>query len=625
MSSFSNRWIKIGGIVVISLAVGAATSAVFFFSIFGTGKSTSLDSTAIQEFEPNSIANIDTDPNASLQNEPENERGVYKGGLADLPRSDNEFDRTLELYQHLSNLDKNQLVETLNESSHLEPDARLDVQRPIFQRLASLDSKLAFDRAKKLHPSLITTVFLQWSVTDVNEAIAHAKTLDQLRRSAALRGIFKSRDDLPENILLQIGKELNSEIEAQRLINSSKTDDYLENPGESWREVVGTVQDDPAQLGLLHSLARTWFEKEGLPVIGEINRSLTNDQARNSILDSVLHMAVRGNPQATFEYVTGIQEDTNHEVALRVIRIWGSADPVSALNAAFALEDSPVRQTFLNSVMQSWADSDPQALLSNLGSLPEEMHSKGLELAIRSIARDAPEQAASLIARMEDSSQKHRAAQMVVWNWIRSEPAAALDWVLTDAEVLPFRQDLLRSVLPSLADENPQLAFDTALAQPLEDGSPGLEVSVIARLAEQNDDLALDLLPRVRDGKTKTVAYGIVGSMLIQKGNPLEAMKMSSQLPESDQEGFFVFTMGTWAGSDPQSLFDTIDRLPSPLAQSKAAAMLSFMSRFSEESLTDSQLERVEEYLSEEDAQSVEEGEAGLIKQMMSLGLEFMP
>ena len=622
---FSNRWFNIGGIVVVSLVAGATTSAIFFFSVLGYNKANPSDSTPTQLSVPNAIANIDTDPGESTRSEQTNDRGTYSDGPAFLSQTDNEFDRTLELYQHLSNLDENQLVEMLNESSTLEPDARLDVQRPIFQRLATLDSKLAFDHAQKLHPSLITTVFLQWSVTDVNEAIAHAKSLDRLRRSAALRGIFKSRDDLPEDILLQIGKELDNEVEAQRFINSSKTDDYLENPGESWHEVVGTVQDDPAQLGLLHTLARTWFEEEGLPVIEEINRTLKNDQARASILDSVLHMAVRGNPQATFDYVTGIQNESSHEVVLKVINIWGSTDPVSALNAAFALENSPLRQSLLNSVTQSWADIDPQALLENLGSLPEEMQSTGLELAIRSIARDAPEQAAPLIAQIENGSKKHRAAQIVVWSWIRSEPAAALDWILTDAEVLPFQQDLLGSVLPSLAEENPQLAFDTALAQPLANGSPGLEVSVIARIAEQNNDLALDLLPRVREGKTKTVAFGIVGSMLVQKGNPLEAMKMSSQLPESDQEGFFVFTMGTWAQSDPESLIDTIDRLPSPLAQSKAAAMLSFMSRFSEQSLTDSQLEKVEQYLSEEDAQSVAEGEAGLIKQMMSFGLDFMP
>lgn len=624
MALFSNRWFNIGGIVVISFVVGAATSALLLHSILGVDKASPAASVSTQNVELHDAEFPELDPNASPQNERVNDSDMSSGGLAVLSRSDNEFDRTLELYQHLSNLDKSQLVDMLNESLHLEPDARLNVQRPIFQRLAVLDSKLAFSHVQKLHPSLIATVFLQWSVTDINEAIAHAKKLDQLRKSAALRGILNSRDDLPDDILLQIGRELDNEAEAQRFINSAKTDEYLENPRESWLQVVGTVQHDPAQLGLLHTLARTWFEEEGLSVIDEINRSLTNDQARTSILDSVLHMAVRSNPQGTFEYVMDIQEDSKHEVVLGVMRIWGNADPVAALNAAFAQESSPLRQRLLSSVMQSWADNDPQALLDNLGSLPEEMHSTGLELAIRSIAKDAPEQAASLIARMENGSKKHHAAQMVVWNWVRTEPAAALDWVLTDAQVSPYRQDLLRSVLPRLAEENPQLAFDSALAQPIEDGSLGLEVTVITQLAQENSNLALDWLPRVREGRTKTVAYGMVGSMLVQNGNPLEAVEMSNQLPESDQEGFFALTMGTWAQSDPENLLDTIDRLPSPLAQSKGAAMLFFMNRFSEQSLTDSQLERVEKYLSEEDAKSVEEGEAGLIKQMMSFGLEYM-
>ena len=621
MKSLELRWYTIASIVCIAFVVGAAASAVFFWS---SSRPSELDSTALsptQEDAGRAANSIDSNPDAANNTEPTGNFRASSGSLASVARLDDEFDRILALYQHLAELDKEQLVDLIHESEQLDSDTRLDIQRALFQRLTSLDPLLAFSHAQKLQSSLMTTVFNHWSVSDLNEAIEHAKTLDPVRQSAALQGILKSRHDLPEGIRLQIGGELNNEGLAQSIIKSSRLDEYLKTPGESWRAIIGDAQYDAAQLGMLHTLARTWFEQEGLPVIEHIINSMQNEEARASILSPVLHMAVTRDPQATFDLALNLKGDIDNTMVSTVAHIWASRDPLSAFQAAQVVERVQLREQLMTSIMSSWAEDDPHSLLENLDHSSDRMLNIGLELAIREIAQDSPHLAAPLLARMADGPRKRDVAHAVAINWLHFEPNVALDWILNDRGLAEYRQNLLRSVLPTLAVDSPQLAFDTALAQPLEGDKPGLEVAVISVVAPRNLDLALEMLPQVREGTSKRNAYLGMGSMMVAEGSPMRAVELSQQLPESDRETYFLMTMATWSQSDPEGLLGTIDRLPSPAAKSKAAAILTLQNKF-EKKLTEEQIEQASKFLSEKDAKSLEEGGMSLLNPLMELGME---
>lgn len=142
-------------------------------------------------------------------------------------------------------------------------------------------------------------------------------------------------------------------------------------------------------------------------------------------------------------------------------------------------------------------------------------------------------------------------------------------------------------------------------------------------MAQSDVDEALGMLPRVREGQTKLLAYGAVGVALVERGNPMDAIELAPQLPEVDRESYFLITAMTWAEKDPEELLESIDDFSSPVARSKAAALLTFSNRF-EPSLTDEQVKELQEYLSEEDAKTLDEGGAGLLNPLMNLGLGFM-
>lgn len=601
------------GVGCVAFVVGGVLSAVLFQYTFWSNDTVQGDQVASEVSQ-----NGDLDLEATPGNVMDSIGGPILDGIASLSEFDNDFDRILTLYLYLSRLDETELVNLVGKTLAIESDLRIDTQEALFQRLTFLDPGLAFSEAENLDPILMTTVFVQWSRTELNKAIEHAKGLDHDRKSFALRGILTSRQDLPEDIRLQIGKELGNEGLARSLVNSSRLDKYAESPAESWHEIIGDAQHNPSQLGMLHTLARVWFEQEGLSVLEPMNRSLTNLRARNSILGTVLHMAVRSDPQRTFDIALRMDNDVENKIVASVAQIWATTDPNAALNAVNKIEPIPLRKKLMTAVMHLWAEDDALTLLESLEGLDEDTLAIGLELGIKVRARRNPDQAAKLVERMEEGSGKREVLHSIASNWMLFEPRAALDWILTDTDTEPYRQDLLRSTLPSLAAENPELAFATALAQPIEENKPGLEVAVISRLAQLDLSRAKELLGRVRAGLTKRNAYSQVGRMMVTSDSPLEAMELMQQLPESDREPYLLFTMGTWAQHDPEGMLGEIARLPSAEAKSKAAAMLVFSNQF-KRTLTDDQMQQASSFLSDRDSKSLEEGGLGLLNPILDM------
>lgn len=620
MASQPNRTLPVGVLLVASLLAGAALTATLFFTFgdFGTSARTDSERLSSSESADPASAMANTDTSRSVDGSSSSDQKLTN--LSALAQFDSEFERNLALYNYVDRLAKDRLLELLTESKEIEPSVQLTAQRVILERLASLDPILAMSRAESMVPALTTTVFFQWSLTDLNEAIAYANSLDQTRKDAALRGILTSRNDLPEEVRIEIGKQFDNEQLARSTINSANLGEYLKSPGDSWNEIIKEAQHDPLQIGLLHTLAQRWFEQEGLVVLDHISASLTDERTRESILGSVVHMATRSDPQGAFERVLKISSDINSEIVFDVARQWASNDPESALRAVSVLEGTRLRGALLNLVLQAWANDDSEAMVAELDQFSDEIHDIGLGIAINVIAQEYPERAVQMISRIGDSKKKNDVLYAVALKWSRQDPGAALDWVLTDGEVDQVREQLLPTVLSLLVESDFQLAFETALAQSTVENKPGLEAMVIAQLAHSDVEKALRLLPRVRDGVTKLSAYGMVGMAMIENGDTSSAIELAPQLPESDQEKFFLLTAMAWADHDSENLLESIGQISSPVARSKAAAVLTFMNQF-EKSLTAEQVVEIKEYLSDEDAKSLEEGGAGLLNPLMQLGL----
>ena len=252
--------------------------------------------------------------------------------------------------------------------------------------------------------------------------------------------------------------------------------------------------------------------------------------------------------------------------------------------------------------------------------LTEHVQPTAISIALRGIARSSLEEAAQFVSTFESGATRMAAASSVADAWMNQDHEEALDWILNDPVNQEITSQLLQRVLWHLIRIDPNLAMATAIAQPInaDDNQPGwagtgmgLELLVITNLVHSDLDTAIELLPQVREGATRQSAYQSVTSAMIRDGQIDEALDMVRQAPESDRTSLYMVLASAWAGSDPEGLLNSMDRLPSKEVKSRAAMSLVSYNSF-QKSLTDEQLEKAKKFLTEEDAKALDEGDGNV-------------
>ena len=235
--------------------------------------------------------------------------------------------------------------------------------------------------------------------------------------------------------------------------------------------------------------------------------------------------------------------------------------------------------------------------------------------AISTLSYQSIEEAVDLVSKIQSEEEKSQAARRVVRQWVRDDLEATLAWVMTNPAVESLRDQLLQQVLSSVALTNPDKAFEIALSQPLVgegEDAVGLEAQVLVNIGSSNAEKALELLPKVRAGKTKTQAINVVGRSLAVHGRVEEAIALGQDLPEEDKVQFYTtvgsssLVMGMIGESSDFSVFDTIEMIPSDDARSRIALSAIAFNSFNK-TLSDEEVEAMKEYMSEEDLEELEE------------------
>ena len=359
---------------------------------------------------------------------------------------------------------------------------------------------------------------------------------------------------------------------------------------------------------MLATVARAWVEKDGLRILDQISESMTNSQTRQHVLNSVLYNAAKDTPESAFEYA--LKLDSNPEsfgfvsLVSTVTNTWVKSDPRSALNAASGVEQLGLRRKLEESVVTAWANENPQGVLTVLETLPEHVHNSATRTAISAWVNRDPHEAADFVASMEGGPRASAASSLVVVWTRQTDYKDSIEWVLNEPGISDLKGFLLPEVLGHLAYVDPQFAMEKALEQPIADGGLGLEATVIFRLSSSDIDEAIRFLPQVRPGPTKTAAYEYVGKMYIQHGATEDALNLAQELPSSNRSEYFQALLTTWSRSDPESLLNSIDSLPTSEVKSKAARVLT-VSNKRHKGLSEKQVQSVEKYLSNEDAEGI--------------------
>ena len=518
------------------------------------------------------------------------------------------------LYNTFSQYSEKELKRWWIQSQKIERASHREIaQNVILLSLTAINPQEALgalDDASLLQKDVFSrTIFAEWAKLHLDDAIKAAAKLAGVHRSVALEAILKSRDDLTEDKRRAIAVRLEREDTYHKFFSEAKALQSTTDPRESWDILLNDDVDDSRQMGTLAIVAESWREQIGFEILSNIYQSEIKDYWIKNRLTAAI---VKGDPALAFEYAQGVSEENEQSYLSKIIvGEWAHTDPLAALAAASTFEPSPLVSDLEEEIAEVWAKTKPYELIGNIELVAVESRVSPLKLAFSHIAREDPLRAIEALSTVENSvGSTTPFLQRIVNEWSLQQPEAATDWVLNnfDQEDPPLLQSLLKETLPSLARQDPIKAFEIALKQPVPIFSHGLELRVIDQLTQDgNIEIAISLLPRVRKKNTQTYAYNYVASAMVKKGRTFEALELGRNLEPERLQSFYGEVVRAWAGTDPISLYASLEDLPTSAAKKNAVSAL-FFNNDVYPIFKDDQLEQAKSLLDPDDAAQIRTG-----------------
>lgn len=569
-------WVRKTPYVLAGLVIGIALVAIsvsLVQSFFPTDRQTAA---TVQVVSPEIPVDPVVDDRSSVAAHP----GSGSGELDfEALLSQSHFSRATAFHSHLSNADVDFVASFVAQTHSIVPSTlRWEAQEAAIRRLAQLDPQKALREAtnsdSSVRNSLTSTVFQEWSVGDLDEAIDQASGLHEEDRRFALEGILLSRTDLSDSLLDDVIGRLGG---AQTLADRqalSLAGEVIDNPHKAWTEFLAVHGGDvetlsSAQLALLNHILDSWV-----------------DRGANGELANAFNLSLDG--------------DGHTDSAIQMLlETWAQSDPSVALGATLGIEDEETRRSMQEAVVSAWVDIDPQAVLDGVALIPNELQDWSKKEALVAVSVTAPSEAVKRLSIISDSDTRSLAARDIATNWAKVNPEAAREWVHSDPEMKDLQWGLMYRVVMEVLKVDPEKAFGWALEEPANEmrRGEGLEQWVVNSLASQGKfEDAIKLAARARDIDNQQWSYIWIGNEFVQRGKIDAAWELLEKLPERMQGTYMTQVAANWVWAEPDTVMERLESLPSRQLKEIAAHSL-----FSENQMhhlfTNEQLRSLKEYL----------------------------
>ena len=535
------------------------------------------------------------------------------------------FDLKMSIVSWVETLSEDQILDWLQQS--IEPSwnvsdtNRTELQSALLQKLSMTAPERAFEFTwtEDEYPryGMVYIVLQTWANVDLEGAVAHVSALGLEEYSAVPHAILNARDDLDLDQQREIAKRLGDESNAFSNYFQHLTEGQIENPKEIWYQIIDLANQEGMQetTGFaLRRVADAWVEKEGRAVFDEIVSSLSPDSKYDLALSDVFGHLATDEPEEIFDYMLKNLGENALEIIDRsgIDWEWARKDPRGLLARMETVPASRVRRNMISGAIYQWADNNPQQLLRNLELIPQEQRENASRDAIRRLARTSPSEAAKYVLQVSDYSTQLSIASTLVREWSYKDVEAAKNWVFSLPENEPLRSALIRPLVRTLVATDPRAAFQLALEQPISEpvDNPlsgfAFEASILSSIAYDDLDLAIELLPQVRDsGRSKVNAYSSIGFSLIQNGETQKAMNLANQLSGEQQTQYYDQLVSNWVLEDPKGLLKEIEEFPTNELKSKIALSMNLFNSMMQ-TLSADELASVDKYLTDEDRKNLE-------------------
>ena len=534
------------------------------------------------------------------------------------------FDQREAITSWIAVLDEDKIFDWLEQSIQQGWDVSqvflTEFQKALVQKLSRTKPikalEFALERMEPVRSTLGSAVFFEWASNDLDGAIEYAKTaeiLSELDRYWLLNSILQSQDGLTREQQEEITRELGDESYALTYYFQSLLTDKIDDPKDLWQEIIDlVVQDNRQHLDILEAVANEWINQEGLEIFDEIIASIEDHRLLESVSFGVLYGRADDPEQIPdlFEYVLNLRDDFPwKDFTLNSIKgAWTRHDPDAALLRTETLPPSNLRNLMIRDVFQEKAKRQPNFILQNLDSVPAAHLEYTAQTAMRTLAKKSPQEATGFVMQIEDAEFQQELATTLVYAWIQNDLDATKDWVLSLPTDTPLRNELLKPLSNSLVETDPQLAFDLALQQSLKQhgtNTIGHEVQVLSRIARTDLELAMELLPKVREGSRSAANLRIAGT-LVGQGDSAGALSLINELSDSEQLEHFRESLWSWIERDPKGLIKNVNLVESDEVRTHVATMITGLNAHNN-AYTAEEIESLERFISEEVLESMKQ------------------
>ena len=528
--------------------------------------------------------------------------------IENLIRGKSSYVRTTTIHRTLAHANVAQLNEFFGKISEVTDTSLLqELQEAAIRRLATLEPNQAMsligNKRLERRRVLLTIVFEEWSVANLEQAVSNGLQLNDVDRLAVLDGIFNARFDLSEIELHEIAIKLGHKQRVLERLAFRQLYEPVDNASDTWHKLLTFYGDNPdalstVQIELLVHIATIWIDLAGVDAVQTIKDS-SDHTIKTLVLERMFDSISDKDPQLAFDLVNGLREFDRGLMA-RVIKRWASIDGLVAYNVAETISDVFVRKLIQKDAIEVWGVSDPHSLLAAHDKLPDEFQNFAFFHTMRGLARTDPYEALNQLNGISNESTRAVFTEIVVEGWSEIDPQAALQWVQYDlsTEEQEFKAKLQTIAFRKLTQTDPRMALDLALSLPLAENGIGPESAVIGELAKVSVDEAMSMLTKVRNQATREATYVSIGHALIGAGRSSEAIELVEKSSETVQHGYFMTLAGHWAFSEPLDLLNHLDEIPLDSVKREAAISIAIDNKV-QITLTKEQRESLKKYVPE--------------------------
>lgn len=525
------------------------------------------------------------------------------------------IERVAALYTLVAPLDmpsvKNLLTQSLDSQWKLSTDSRAELQTVLLERLSisNPSSAVAFVLVHGQESSDTSTrlvwLFEAWAASNLAAAVIEAKKLPISMRKFAFEGILQVHVPEPSELLNQTYSDVDLDKDFVQSLLDALDFEKISGPNEVWFAIIDIAEKDLSFELQLEELAKQWYLSSGFEVIEDIRTSMSHYEMKVKLIPDLLRYIATTEPARAFEYTaTQLELGLRWDTAPKVIREWAALDPSTAHDAVSNIDPIALRELLQKIAIEAWALKQPEHVLQNLSNFHRETRTHAVMSAIESLTSESPEVAASWVLQLEEDIDQFEAARALVSVWTQHDLDAARNWVQSESAIAKFRHILYQTLATSMVSIDPSGAFELALTLKLASGGIGLEADIVSQIAIEDVELALTLLPKVRNGKSQAFAYEKVGDALIRSGEFEKAASLGIQLDESNHSNYYQYISYIWVNTDPDKLYAMLPDLPNAEARSKAAYALCVLYD-GNDSIPIKKVETLDQYLTEKDRETL--------------------